>query len=173
MRILCYLKSCPGQGIYLSASNDLQLWACCDADWASCPMTRRSLIGYFVMLGSLPISWKAKKQTKASRSSAEVEYRSMAITTCELIWFQNLLCSLGVDHPKPMRLFCVTKQRFTLRLILFSMRVLNISKLIVILFANGFNSMILKPIMCLVISNLSIILLKHWDDSSFIFCLAS
>lgn len=106
MRILRYLKSCPGQGIFLSASNDLQLRAYCDADWASCPMTRRSLTGYFVMLGSSPISWKAKKQTTVSRSSAEAEYRSMAVTTCELIWLRNLLCSLGVDHPKPMRLFC-------------------------------------------------------------------
>lgn len=41
-----------------------------------------------------------------SRSSAEVEYRSMAAITCELKWLKGLLLSLGVHHPKAIKLFC-------------------------------------------------------------------
>ena len=41
-----------------------------------------------------------------SQSSAEAEYRSMAAITCELKWLKALLLSLGVNHPKAIKLFC-------------------------------------------------------------------
>ncbi|KAJ4808040.1 Retroelement pol polyprotein-like [Rhynchospora pubera] len=106
LRVLRYLKGNPGQGILLRTSGKLQLNAFCDSDWASCPLTRRSLTGYFVMLGESPISWKTKKQQTVSRSSAEAEYRSLANATCELVWLKSFLQSLGVSHSEPMRLFC-------------------------------------------------------------------
>jgi len=91
LRIVRYLKGNPGQGILLRADCDLQLYAWCDSDWASCPLTRRSITGWFVLIGNSPISWKTRKQHTVSRSSAEAEYRSMATTTCELIWLKALL----------------------------------------------------------------------------------
>lgn len=105
IRVLRYIKGQPGQGILLRPS-DMQLNAFCDSDWAACPLTRRSLSGYFVLLGRTPVSWKTKKQPTVSRSSAEAEYRAMAVTTCELKWLKSLLRSLGVVHSQPMRLFC-------------------------------------------------------------------
>ena len=41
-----------------------------------------------------------------STSSVEAEYRSMAVVTCELKWLKGLLLSLGVHHPKAIKLFC-------------------------------------------------------------------
>ena len=52
------------------------------------------------------ISWKSKKQSIVSRSSAEVEYRTMAVTTCEMTWILALLKDLEVFHPKLAMLFC-------------------------------------------------------------------
>jgi hypothetical protein len=106
LRVLHYLKSHPGQGLFLSARSPLRLTAYCDSDWAACPITRRSLSGYFVMLGDSPVSWKTKKQPTVSRSSAEAEYRAMAVVCCELVWLKSLLRSLGVHHSAPMHLFC-------------------------------------------------------------------
>ena len=90
-RIMQYIKGTPGQGVFFTIKSDLQLKAYCDADWAGCPDTRKSLIGYYVFLGDALISWRLKKQTMVSRSSAEAEYRSMATTTCEVTWLLFLL----------------------------------------------------------------------------------
>ncbi|CAM8991331.1 unnamed protein product [Rhodiola kirilowii] len=106
IRVLHYIKNHPGQGIVLSRRSSLQLIAYCDSDWAACPLTRRSLTGYFILLGDSPVSWKTKKQPTVSRSSAEAEYRSMAAACCELIWLKAFLLSLGICHTSPMRLIC-------------------------------------------------------------------
>ena len=106
LRVVCYLKGSPRQGIFLHRDNDLKLYGWCDSDWASCPLTRRSLTGWFVFLGQSPISWKTKKQHTVSRSSAEAEYRSLATTTCELKWLKGVLSCLGVSHSPPMHVYC-------------------------------------------------------------------
>ena len=106
LRVVRYLKRNPGQGILLSSSCDLALHGWCDADWAGCPLTRRSLTGWVVFLGHSPISWKTKKQHTVSRSSAEAEYRSMAMTTCELKWLKGLLSCFGVTPSRSMTLHC-------------------------------------------------------------------
>ncbi|GKV47195.1 hypothetical protein SLEP1_g54115 [Rubroshorea leprosula] len=59
--LLHYLKKTLGQGILLSSGSSLQLQAFCDSDWVSCATTRRSTIGYFILLSDSPISWKSKK----------------------------------------------------------------------------------------------------------------
>ncbi|GKA40981.1 ribonuclease H-like domain-containing protein [Tanacetum coccineum] len=60
-----------------------QLTAFTDADWAGCPVTRRSTFGYCVFLGDNLLSWSAKRQVTLSRSTVEVEYRSVANVVVE------------------------------------------------------------------------------------------
>lgn len=105
VRVVRYLKSSPAHGILFRSTASLSLRGYCDADWAACPLTRRSLTAYIVYLGDSPISWKTKKQPTVSRSSAEAEYRAMAALICELKWLHGLLRTLGVLLPLPINIF--------------------------------------------------------------------
>ncbi|KAD6119214.1 hypothetical protein E3N88_10485 [Mikania micrantha] len=95
IRVLRYLKATPGQGILLPKEGDTRLVAYSDADWLGCQTTRRSRTGYLLLLGGAPISWKSKKQSLVSRSSAEAEYRAMATAVCEVLWVRSLLTELN------------------------------------------------------------------------------
>ena len=105
-RILRYLKTTPGQGVLLPRTGGFNLTAYCDSDWLGCPYTRRSRTGYVLLLGGAPISWKTKKQSVVSRSSAEAEYRSMASTVSEILWVRWLLQELNIASASPTPLFC-------------------------------------------------------------------
>ena len=85
IRILRYIKGTPGQGMLYEDRGHTQIVGYTDADWVGSPSDRRSTSGYCVFIGGNLISWKSKKQDVVVRSSAEVEYRVMAMATCELI----------------------------------------------------------------------------------------
>jgi hypothetical protein len=70
-RLLRYLKGAPRQGRFFPSHRQLNLVGYCDADWAGCPIKRRSVTGYYIFLGQTLVSWKSKKQSTISRSSTE------------------------------------------------------------------------------------------------------
>ncbi|KAL2232808.1 UNVERIFIED_CONTAM: Retrovirus-related Pol polyprotein from transposon RE1 [Sesamum indicum] len=109
LHVVRYLKSCPSKGLFFPSQSSLTLTAYCDADWATCPDSRRSLTGFCIFLGPALISWKTKKQCTVSRSTAEAEYRSLAATVCELRWISYIMTDLGMSTSFPIDLFCDNK----------------------------------------------------------------
>ncbi|XP_070044865.1 uncharacterized mitochondrial protein AtMg00810-like [Nicotiana tomentosiformis] len=109
LHVVRYIKKQSGLGILMSSRSSQQIKALCDSDWASCPMSRKSITGYCIKLGESLISWKAKKQNTISRSSVEAEYRSMAHTVAELVWLSGLLRELQIDLQMPIDLYCDNK----------------------------------------------------------------
>ncbi|RVW28117.1 Retrovirus-related Pol polyprotein from transposon RE1 [Vitis vinifera] len=83
MRILRYLKNASGKGILFAKNVDHQS-------------------------GNL-VTWKSKKQNVVARSSAEAEFRGMALGLCEALWLRLLLQDLGYLSRQPIRLFCDNK----------------------------------------------------------------
>lgn len=55
------------------------------------------------------VSWKSKKQQVVARSNVEVEYRALALTTCEISWLTQLFKDLGVKATHPMVVNCDNK----------------------------------------------------------------
>nr|CAN71314.1 hypothetical protein VITISV_019317 [Vitis vinifera] len=94
MRILRYLKNASGKGILFAKNVDHQsIEVYTNADWAG---------------GNL-VTWKSKKQNVVARSSAEAEFRGMALGLCEALWLRLLLQDLGYLSRQPIRLFCDNK----------------------------------------------------------------
>ncbi|XP_028103205.1 uncharacterized protein LOC114302390 [Camellia sinensis] len=104
--ILRYLKGTLFHGLHYSRLSSLQLQAFSDADWAGDPIDRRSTTGFCFFLDNSLISWRSKKQTLVARSSIEAEYRALADTTQELVWFRWLLSDMGVSHSAATNLYC-------------------------------------------------------------------
>ncbi|KAI5334683.1 hypothetical protein L3X38_024816 [Prunus dulcis] len=105
MRILSYLKATLGKGILLTKDdNYLKIEGYTDADWAGDVGHRRSTSGYFTFVGGNLVTWRSKKQNVVSRSSAEAEYRGMALGIQELLWLKLLLTDLGYPPKEPMKL---------------------------------------------------------------------
>uniref|UniRef100_A0A803N9L6 Uncharacterized protein n=1 Tax=Chenopodium quinoa TaxID=63459 RepID=A0A803N9L6_CHEQI len=55
-KVLRYLLLSPNQGLLLASHNTVVLNAYCDNDWVGYPFTRRSITGFYVLLGKSPIS---------------------------------------------------------------------------------------------------------------------
>ena len=105
-RILRYLKGSIGRGIIMKNNGHTNIMGYSDSDWAGNALDRRSTTGYCMFVGGNLISWRSKKQHVVARSSAEAEYRAMALAACELIWLKRLLTDLGCACHTPMTLYC-------------------------------------------------------------------
>nr|GEY41674.1 ribonuclease H-like domain-containing protein [Tanacetum cinerariifolium] len=93
-RIMRYVQGTLELGLHLYASATTSLVGYTDADWASCPSTRRSTSNYCMFLGDNLLSWSAKRQHTIPRSSAEAEYQGFVNVVAETAWLWNLLREL-------------------------------------------------------------------------------
>ena len=105
-RILRYVRGTLHMGLLIRPSTPADLVVYSDADWASCPDTRRSTSGYAVFLGDNLVSWSSKRQNTVSRSSAEAEYRAVANAVAEATWIRQLLSELHTPLRKTTLVYC-------------------------------------------------------------------
>ena len=84
-RLLHYLKGTLDHGLHLSRATNLSLTSFCDSDWARDTYDHKSTTAYLIYIGPNVISWSSKKQPTVAKSSTETEYRTIAITTTELL----------------------------------------------------------------------------------------
>lgn len=98
-RTLRYIHGTIHLGLRFLSHSSPGLFAYVDSDWAGCKITRRSTSGYCTFLGANCISWSAKKQPTVARSTAEAEYRALAVAAAELTWISYILRDIGVPQP--------------------------------------------------------------------------
>lgn len=104
-RILRYLKGTTDHGLHLTRDTSLSLTAFCDSDWAGDSTDYKSTTAYIIYFGSNPITWSCKKQCTVAKSSTEAEYRTIASTTMEVLWLQQLFKELHILLPTRPTIF--------------------------------------------------------------------
>lgn len=52
------------------------------------------------------MTWQRKKQSVISRSNAEVKYRVMVQTACELTWRKAFVVELDFSHDRLIPMMC-------------------------------------------------------------------
>ncbi|KAJ0875397.1 putative RNA-directed DNA polymerase [Helianthus annuus] len=114
LRLLRYLKQSPGMGVMFRKTDNFDISAFVDSDWAKCLLSRKSVTGFGIFLGNTLVSWKSKKQGVVSRSTAEAEYRAMCSATCEVMWIKNVLSELKISCALPVTLFCDSKSAISI-----------------------------------------------------------
>ena len=63
----------------------------------------QDIVSFF---GGNLISWKSKKQSVVSRSSAKSEYRAMAQSVCKIMWIHQFLMEVNIKTSIPAKLWC-------------------------------------------------------------------
>ena len=77
-----------------------------DVDLAGSKEDMRATLGYCVFVGGNLVSWKSKKQSVVSQSSAESEYRAMTQFECEIIRLHQLLVEVRIKTLVLAKLWC-------------------------------------------------------------------
>ncbi|KAG8483232.1 hypothetical protein CXB51_022211 [Gossypium anomalum] len=105
-RVLRYLCGTLNYGLVIRPSSRLSLVGYADANWGLDFDDRRSTSGVCIYFGNAPVSWYSKKQQVVSRSTAEAEYRGLAVATSDVTWLVSLLHELQVQSPDMPAIWC-------------------------------------------------------------------
>lgn len=105
-RVLRYLCGTLTEGILYRKVGDSSLVGYCDSDWGGSVDDCKSTSGYVFSIGSGAISWATKKQSVVALSTAESEYISLALASCQALWIRWILEELKHHQGKGTTLFC-------------------------------------------------------------------
>ena len=75
----------PGKGLFFENSENRNIEAFTNVDWASSIEDIKSTSGYCTKVCGNLVTWRSKKQNVVVGSSAEAEFRALAYGPCELI----------------------------------------------------------------------------------------
>jgi hypothetical protein len=115
-RVIRYLRGTAEQGLQFDKSQGLTLEAYSDADFSSCPDSRKSISGQALLLAGAAVDWKSKKQPIVAQSTTEAEYVAMAEAAKSVVWTRELLGELGVGGRQATVLYCDNESAVALAL---------------------------------------------------------
>jgi hypothetical protein len=105
-RVLRYLKGTTSIGLRYERTGCSEPVAFCDANWASCPDTRRSSTGYVFLMSGGAVSWCCRRQSTTAQSSCESEYMAAVEAVRESIWQRTFLQEIGCEVTRPTVIGC-------------------------------------------------------------------
>jgi hypothetical protein len=76
-----------------------------DADFANCPVTRKSVTGILVLMQGTPVLWSSKKQPIVTKSTTAADYVAASMAADEAILIQKTMDDMGIPQ-SPIPLLC-------------------------------------------------------------------
>ncbi|XP_070808217.1 uncharacterized protein [Pituophis catenifer annectens] len=103
-RLLRYLKFSTDAQLCLESeiSEKPKLTCYADADWAGNIKSRKSTSSYVLLLNNCPIHWYTGKQKLVVTSTTEAEFVCLSKAANNLVWFDDLLCSIWTEPSYPI-----------------------------------------------------------------------
>ena len=103
-----YLVGTQNYSLVFDGTSDAGLIAFTDSDWATDPIDRKSITGYFFKLANGSFSWTSHTQKTIALSSTEAEYMALSDCCRQTVWLKSLLAEIGIPlRPIPI---CVDNQ---------------------------------------------------------------
>ena len=72
-------------------------------------VNRRSTLGYFTCLRGNLVTWRSKKQSVVTKSSAKAKFRATTQEICDLLWLRIILEGLRIKWEGSIRLYWYNK----------------------------------------------------------------
>jgi len=86
-------------GLILGTGGTPNLVCFSDSDWASNPVTRRSIGGHIILFGNSVIAWSSKTQKGIlALSTTESEYIEMALAIRQVLYLQPIFSDFSVSQ---------------------------------------------------------------------------
>jgi hypothetical protein len=78
--------------------HPLDMYSYMDAEWATCPLTRRSMGGGTIMIAGGAVGWKANLLPTVAMSSTEAEFMEAAIIGRMMLFCRSIMWDLGIPQ---------------------------------------------------------------------------
>ena len=99
--IIRYLAGTTNFGLLFTRNESTECTGYSDADWGGDIDDRKSTSGYLYLMSGAPVSWRSKKQSCITLSTAEAEYMSLTSAAQEVICLVCLLVELQKESITP------------------------------------------------------------------------
>ena len=96
---LRYLRQTSTVGIVYRRTENSELYAFSDSDFAADPIDRKSTSGFVTIHNGGAISWRSKQQDVVALSTTEAEYIGLSDACRELNWLVPLAQNSGMFRP--------------------------------------------------------------------------
>ena len=103
-QLLRYLKGTQDCGLTFVGQRKLVIKGYCDASYASCNATAKSVTGWVTTVGGTALSWKSQKQSTVALSTAESEYMAACSVSKECCYLKSILQEL--QFPNQINIYC-------------------------------------------------------------------
>ena len=106
-RVAKFVLDTKHLGLHIVPAMNDEIWqleALSNSDFANDKETRISVYGYIVFFCGVPIAWKSNSMKSVVLSSTEVEYDTVSEVVKEIKFLYQLLLSMGVKVPLPIKM---------------------------------------------------------------------